>query len=207
MRTRSKLLLAGLAAALVMASALSTASANNLSVSRTNFRIHWASLTFTAAGNNISCPVLLSGTFHESTFAKVAGQLVGSVTEAQISGACTGGVATVLTETLPWHVQYEEFEGELPIIESITLDLIGAAFRVEPGGGVRCLAGTTSTNPGVGIANRDINTGRITSLEADPTAAIPLGGGFICEIAGSSHFSGNAEVDDLAGELILLALI
>src|SRR5215218_2848212 len=123
MRNRSKLLLTGLCASIVLASAVSTASANRLSVNETGFTITWSALTFNAAGNTVACPVSLGGAFHNRTIAKVPRALIGRVTAARINGACSGGTATILSETLPWHVQYSSFSGTLPRIATVVIRL------------------------------------------------------------------------------------
>jgi len=133
MHTRSKLALAGLAATLLMAFAVNSASANHLSVSSQNFRLVWTALTFFGEGtgsteNTIICPVTLEGSFHSSTLAKVIGALIGHVTRATVVGtSCTGGRATILQETLPWHVTYEGFSGTLPRITAVRLLLRNTA--------------------------------------------------------------------------------
>jgi hypothetical protein len=196
------------AAAVVLAAALSSsASANNLSLGRTSWRIHWSALTFTKAGNNIACPVLLAGTFHSSTLGKTEGGLIGSVTEAALTGACTGGLATVLTETLPWHLRYGAFIAEegLPFIEGVQLKLVGAAFRVADD--VSCLIGTTAEHPAVLIADRDVETARLTSVTADPNAGIPSSGLFICMLEGEARLSGTASIEDGLSELIPVFLM
>ena len=195
MRNRSKFVLMGLMAALMLAAAVSSASANQLGVNEDDILITWNPLRFTAGGQTISCPVILHGSFHSRTIDKSPGSLDGHITSAAVTDAsCTNGRATVLTADLPWHVQYDSFEAELPEIESITVRLIGARFAVDPTGSLpACLAGTDTTDPGIGIANLD-GEGRVTGMRADESRTIDLGGGFLCEIAGSSRFAGTGAV-------------
>jgi hypothetical protein len=145
-----KLTLTALAAALLLASAISTASARNLSVSNQNFRITWTSLEFRYLVT-IRCPVTLEGSFHYRTIIKRERALIGLITRAIVNqGACVNGTGSAFngTEryngivpptTLPWHVTYESFRGTLPRIESIRLLLTGARFGIEtPAGSGGC---------------------------------------------------------------------
>ncbi len=216
MRFYNKLLLAGLATALFAMSMAATASANNLRIlpqfpgaDERDIRITWSNLTFDAAGVDIECEVTLLGSFHSKTITKTPGALVGNVTSAEVNeGACVGGVADALEETLPWHVRFVGIGGTLPGISSVTIDLIGAAFFVDST--ADCLAGTTAAEPGRGIASVEARGG-ITGLQADPTRTIDLNGEFLCELVGNGSFSGNATVDspdaERAGDLILIYLI
>jgi hypothetical protein len=199
MTTRSKLLLAALTATMVMALTVS-ASARRLEVSSQQFLAMWTSLTFenTTGTSAVSCPVELEGTFHSKTLSKVSGQLIGHITRATIAnettGAeppCTGGTATVLTETLPWHIRYQSFAGTLPNIERITIQLIGASFRIRPNE-LTCLAATTATAPARGIITREVG-GNATSIRADELSTIPVSGSF-CGLGGNGRFKGTGEV-------------
>jgi hypothetical protein len=136
MRTRSKLILAGLTASLLMGLAVSSATAGRLSVSNTKFRVTWAALKFDGLEfeSPVICPVTFEGSFHSATIRKTRGALIGAVTRAIVNGAeppCEGGRATILQESLPWHVTYESFGGTLPRIREVTLLLRRYEFRVE----------------------------------------------------------------------------
>jgi hypothetical protein len=122
--------LIALTAALVVVIAASAASANRLTISERNFLIRWAPLTFAStAGSSIRCSLTLDGSFHSSTISKVTGSLIGYINAGTIAGTsgngkeaiCTGGTATLLRETFPWHVQYDGFSGTLPRITSTTV--------------------------------------------------------------------------------------
>ena len=210
MRNRSKLLLAGLSAALVLATAVGTASANRLSVSELEFRINWAALTFSAddLAQRITCGVTLLGRFHSRTITKTAGLLIGNVTSATI-GVCTGDTgATVLQATLPWHVTYRNFAGRLPAITGVGLNLINASFQVRTEDGSNCLARTTTTEPGVGIAN--VASGQVSTLTAEPNSQIDitdLPETFLCDLGGDSSFNGTGDVRTPAGGLVFISLI
>ncbi|HEX4806912.1 MAG TPA: hypothetical protein VFU94_13520 [Conexibacter sp.] len=192
MRKRSKLLLAGLAASLMLAAAVGSASANNLSMSNQNQRIVWSALNFIAGTSTVTCAVTLEGSFHERTTAKVIGRLLGYITRATV-GTCVRGSATVLNETLPWHIQYAGFTGRLPTITSVLLNMIGASFAVQPEGSLRCLARTEANHPSKGEAA--VEAGVITGLRALVEAEIPLTGeGGLCIFGGSGHFEGTGRV-------------
>ena len=131
---RSKLILAAMAATLVMAFATTTASARNLSLSHGSlWRVVWTPLTFRNGNTTLAqCNVTLEGSFHYTTIAKVAEQLIGYITKAIVDNpGCPSGRATVLTQNLPWHIRYRGFEGSLPSITGVRIGLVGARFRIR----------------------------------------------------------------------------
>lgn len=193
MRNRVGIALAALAATLALAVAVGSASANQLSYSETRFRIIWTSLTFSGSGGGfvITCPVTLEGSFHSATIAKVREANVASITRATVDNAgCSEGQATILGESLPWTVTYQSFTGTLPSIATVRHNLIGAAFQIEAGLGVICLARSSAEHPAAGEAARETG-GDITSLTPDGSLAIPVTG-TACPTAGI--FSGSGEV-------------
>jgi hypothetical protein len=192
MRNRSRTVLAAFTAAFAMALGVGVASANRLSYSNQGFRITWSQLTFSESGGGlpIRCPVTLEGSFHSRTLMKVRDALVSHITRAVI-GVCQEGNGTILTASLPWHITYQSFSGTLPAMTGIRHNLIGAAFQIEPGLGIVCLARTTATSPAAGDANREAG-GNITSLSPDPSLAIPVTGTPGCPPSGV--FSGSGEV-------------
>ncbi len=206
MRNRGTTVAAGLAAALTMALAVGTASANTLSYSDLGFRIVWTTLTFSESEGNfpIRCPVTLEGSFHEHTFAKVSEELAGSITSASV-GECQEGEATILEESLPWHVTYRSYSGELPNIETVSYNLIGAAFQVEIGLGIVCLAQSTSEFPAAGEAQREGGEGKIISLRPDSSLPIPVTG-TNCPIAGIFSGSGEVHVQGSSEQRVRLTL-
>jgi hypothetical protein len=177
MRTRSKLVLAGLAATLLMAFAVNSASANNISISNQFFRVVWSPLTFIGEGSTISvkCNVTLEGSFHSRTIVKTLGALVGYVTKG-MTGSCTENSATVLTATLPWHITYEGFSGRLPTIARIRLLLRHTAFITQIFGGLaECLYQDAGTNQSENAAGELILTnGSANELAADTTIRVPF---------------------------------
>lgn len=185
-----------LAAALVLATAVGNASAGKLSIESTNFRLVWPVLTLTSGGVVASCPVTLEGTLHSSTFAKIAGLLIGHVTRAISANAVcaappvtrfymlngTEVINTVTTmNTLPWHLRYQSFSGTLPNITSVNVDIVGASILGE-GGGSTCLFRSTAAAPWRG--RFEVNgERRITGYRSDESGRIPrFAGGIACPI-------------------------
>ena len=205
MHTRSKLLIAAVAATALLGIAVSSASANRLEIPNweKGFRLTWSALTLEASGIKIVCPVTLEGGFSAHTFVKRARTFIGTVTRAA-RGTCTEGLATILTETLPWDVEYSSYGGTLPNIESVTLLLIRASFRVS-NGPFTCLTMLEVNEPGRGISR--IVSGEISSLEADPIAPIGVNGGFFCEFGTKAHFAGTATAKTSEGANIRIRLI
>jgi hypothetical protein len=204
MRSRTKMLLAAVSAAALLSMAVAVANAARLEIPNweRGIRVVWSNLVFNGAGHVLTCHVTLEGTFHNHTYAKVERSLIGYITLASVA-ACTGGTATVLTETLPWHIQYESFATTLPDIEAINLRLIGVAFRIKPTNEPNeCLVGTTNAHParGIGIVTGEhLTSQEINSLRADERTTIPLGGAFACLFVGNGSFSGVGNVT-VAGE-------
>ncbi len=202
MRNRSKLLLAGLCTTFLLAAAVGTASANHLSINEQNHRMTWRELIFVfSVGTAVTCEVTLEGSFHSRTIAKVTNALIGHINRASIA-TCTGGSATVHRETLPWHEPYTSFTAVLPRIETVTIGLIGARFRIR-NSVETCEVGTTQTEPGLGVIRLGTQ-GEANSIEARGT--IRLGGGFLCEFATGS-FAGTGTVKSAGGATIFIKLI
>ncbi|HEX4806911.1 MAG TPA: hypothetical protein VFU94_13515 [Conexibacter sp.] len=189
-RVRTPLL--AVTSALLLAFAVGTASANNLSFSNRNQRIVWSALNFIAGSSTITCAMTLEGSFHESTTAKVIGRLLGYITRATV-GTCTRGSATVLNETLPWHIQYAGFTGRLPTITSVLLNIVGLSWGLQPEGSLKCLLRTEANHPFRSEAI--VEGGVIVGLRVLPEAEIPLTGeGGLCIFGGSGHFEGTGRV-------------
>jgi hypothetical protein len=158
MRTTVKLQLVALAAALLLVSAVSSASARSLSTSSQTLRTTWTNLEFTNAFGFgfIRCAVTLEGSFHSRTIGKVLNSLIGAITRADVR-ACTGGEA--IPQALPWHVQYGGFSGTLPNITGLTLILSRLRFHLvipncdaEYGIETDAIRGTVALGAG-GVAN------------------------------------------------------
>lgn len=189
MHKRSKLLFAAITAILVLAVAVGSASATRFGLSNRTYRATWSSLVLNPG--EVRCPVTLEGSFHSSTITKVIGALIGYTTRAIVnSPACTGGGATILIETLPWHNTYGGFIGPLPTISGILLNLINASFQVRLNlFGVTCLARSTAASPATGTVLIGAG-GVVTGLRANPESRIPLTGG--CAFLGNATFEGTA---------------
>jgi hypothetical protein len=206
MRNRTTSAAAVLAAALLLTLSV-TATAARLSYSAREFRITWSTLRFSAAegGVSITCPVTLEGNFLERTSAKVTGQVEARITASTV-GTCREGRATILAETQPWDVTYQSFTGTLPNITGVRYSLINAAFQVEPGLGIVCLARTSTRYPAAGDARRDA-AGRITSLTTDSTLQIPTTGNAECPEFGIFFGTGEVFVQGSSTTRVTLTLI
>jgi len=138
------------AATALMAALTGSASARSFSVSNESLRATWARVSFTDPifGFSVVCPVTLEGSLHGRTIAKGTYNLIGYITRAAVGlpASCTGGEATILQESLPWHVRYEGFTGTLPDITTIRVLVARASFRVHSSSvGATCLFTTRET--------------------------------------------------------------
>lgn len=188
MRKTAELLLVGLTAALILSLAISSASANKLSISNRNIRAVWTPMRFVGGGNTVSCNVTLEGSFHSATIAKARGALIGHISRGSLNN-CTGGSATILSATLPWHVQYESFAGTLPDINTVRILFIGASFQFQPAGSLTCLMRTSTTEPTGAIAF--LEQERVIAFTINPLLEIRLTGqGGLCAFSGGAHLEG-----------------
>lgn len=124
MRISVKLGMSALLAALVLAGAVSTATAGRISSSSQSLRVTWSSLEIGEEAP-ARCQVTLEGSLHSRSIAKVERALVGAVTRVSFT-SCTNGSASA--ESLPWHFSYESFTGTLPSITA--LRLLMTRFRI-----------------------------------------------------------------------------
>jgi hypothetical protein len=97
---------------------------------------------------------------------KVVGSLVGYITRATL-GLCAVGRATILRETLPWHVQYSTFSGLLPNITSVRT-LTDTRFRIMEPFGIACLFASTAERRATLTFGRGAG-GTLTSVERGGT--------------------------------------
>ena len=192
MRNYVKLATAALVAAAALATLVGSASANRLSATTKTIRAVWSSMEFVGP-ITIRCRMTSEGTFHENTFAKVSGSLVGYITAATVSHPCTGGSAwsyngaernealanAVLATSFPWHLSYEGFNGALPtpsavrVLLSLARLLIRASFFGIP---ILCAYRTGAAN---GNATGTVSLGaggRATSLQAGGRTRSETGG-------------------------------
>jgi hypothetical protein len=168
MRNRSKLLLAGLTAALLLGALVSAAPANRVALSSQTFRATWTGLRFIGA-TTPTCEVTIEGSFHSRTMSKVLEALIGYVTRARILEFCTGGLVKLLTEALPWHIRYNGFAGALPVITRLKIRIIGFEFLLNSS----CLFRSSATSPIKAEITRNTGTGAAESLTPE-ASAIPL---------------------------------
>lgn len=190
-----------LAAATVLA-VTSLAAANRLALtSGTTFRV-----VFTEGTRErfVICPMTLEGSFHSATFNKITGSLIGYITRASMEEArCTGGGATFLQETLPWHIRYRGFAGTLPFISAMATDVIGLGIRARFGEeSFSCLYLTTTTTPGVAIWGVN-GEGVINSFRWSEVENIPGTGGFECMLLRKSLIGVTPLVTRLASTAVL----
>jgi len=167
-----KLLLATVGATVLLGALISTASARNFSVSNQSISGMWSSVEFNLPSGAVRCHVTLEGSLHSRTFAKVLGSLMGYITKAILGPCVSPGTATILTETLPWHVSYSGFRGTLPNIDSIIVHVTGASFRVN-NGRENCLARSEAGRPAIGQFHRNTVSHEIT--EASISGRLPTG--------------------------------
>jgi hypothetical protein len=172
----TRAVLAAVGAALVLATAVGSASAGRLSISNKGIRIVSSGIEFIfeeGEALGIACPITLEGSFHSATIRKVPAALIGHITRATTSTrTCGGGTITTLQTSLPWHVRYRGFTGRLPRLSGMTLGFINAGFLIGSLA-YNCLYLSTEANPLVGELFIEPN-GLITSLGWDTNFAIPL---------------------------------
>ena len=148
-------MLLGLVAASVLLGVLAgPAAARNLSISNQQLRAQFREVNFRLSSVTARCQVTLEASYHSRTIAKVQGSLVGYITTARL-GPCSAGSATILTETLPWHIRYLAFSGILPNITALIANSVGGSFRIREPFGINCLARSTETEPMVLTAERE----------------------------------------------------
>jgi hypothetical protein len=205
MTHKARLTTAALAATLMMLVATAATSANRLSVSNRNIRTVWTALEFREPAGffgTVKCPVTLEGSFHYWTIAKREKALIGHISRASLNGAsCTGGHATVLTESLPWHGTYQGFTGTLPDINEFKLLLTGVKFKIESALAGNCLATATVEHPVLGKANvsKAFTPPLVTTFTLESAQQIPLVGAPTCNGANGVFSNGAAD-----GEVTLL---
>jgi hypothetical protein len=153
--------MAALSASLLLAIAVSTASARRLDTTEQQWRATWASLEFVGEVIiTIRCPVTMEGSFHSRTIPKIERLLIGAVTRINIKqNSCVNGIVAgfngeepyngrVPASTLPWHITYESFTGTLPSIGSVRILFSRFRFGVRdaPGGNCTGQYGTAADN-------------------------------------------------------------
>lgn len=196
-------ILVGACAAVALAAATSSATANRLALNETGFVMSWGGFTFSGGGSSIICSLTLRGGFHSRTITKTLNGLIGTITSARAGGCLGDGTVTVLTGTLPWHVTYGGFGGRLPSISTMNLNLIGVALQFSDG--ISCLISTSTAEP-LRLISR-ITFGQFEFVRFDEFAFIDLAGGFLCELAGDSSFSGIGTTSTSGFSILTLSLV
>lgn len=177
-----KMLLAVVGATVLLGALVGTATARQFQLSETRSTATFPRVEFRGGFQTTRCNVTLEGSFHSRTLSKVAESLIGYINRASVGG-CEAGTATILTETLPWHVRYTSFAGALPNITAISTKVVGTAFRIREPFGIECLSRSTVEAPTTGTYNREAG-GRITNAVIGGT--IPCGS-FTGTLSGTSN--------------------
>ncbi len=182
----------------VFAGLACTAAASRLVISEQGFRLAYRSFEVNQVGTIVRCPLTLEGSFSSESFPKTSGLRVASISRATLSeGACTNGTMRLLSETLPWAVQYASFTGTLPEIRSVALHLLGAAMRItERVFEISCLATSEAAKPVV-LTAEPIREFQIEGLAA--SGSIPTG----CSFEDSTSGSGTVTVAGGSGPVLV----
>ena len=196
MRTTAAVVLCTAMATALLAFGVGTATARNFSVSNQNIRATFHEIEFVAGSVTNTCDVTLEGSLHARTIPKVLNSLIGYVTRVEVSNCRV--VTTVLTETLPWHVRFRGFSGNLPNI-SLLIGRARATFRVAT-----CLAEAELES----VIVRNPATGELIS-GSKPSVNVPLTG-VLCPAPrlGTLRSNGSGRVSVLnSSTLITITLI
>ena len=192
----SKLLLATMGATVLLGALVSSASARALSYSSQNFRATWNRMNFSGGIGTVECEVLLQGSLHSRSNAKLVGTLIGYISEGTVI-RCSRGGATLLAASLPWHRRYRGFVGTLPNISSVSETVTGAEWTLrEPTFGVTC---TIRRESFVGILTLTLTGGAVH--RADISGTFPCSG-FTIAMSGATTVVSNG-----AGASITVTLI
>jgi hypothetical protein len=159
-----KLFLASVGAALLLGALVAGASGRSFEVSNQRLRATFRRVEFVLPFGATTCEIILEGSLHNRVIAKTLGSLIGYITTARL-GPCASGTATILALTLPWHIRYSGFQGNLPDINSIITHVIEVAFDVREPFGIHCLARSTTTEPVIANFHREIVTHEILTAE------------------------------------------
>jgi hypothetical protein len=159
---RRRLLLAIIGATVLLGGLTGSASARSLSFSSQTMRATFSTVSFEGPFGTTNCAVTLESSMHTRTIPKLSGWLLGYITRADL-GPCSTGTATILRETLPWHMRYESFAGTLPNITSIRAQVVGVSFRVREPNTITCLVRTMAERPSIATFTREAGTSELTT--------------------------------------------
>jgi hypothetical protein len=152
------------AAVFTLGALVGTATAGRLSLSSQTFRAVFVTVEYQGVLTTPRCPLTIEGSFHARTFVKRAASLVGFVTRAATS-TCASGSATVLSETLSWHVRYGSFTGSLPDIATVSTDVVGLSIDVrETTFGFHCLVRSTAEAPATLTFTREAGSALVRAV-------------------------------------------
>lgn len=197
----ARMLLAVTGATVLLGTLVSSAPAGRFRASESSFRASWTRMILTLGISSTECEVTLAGTLHSTTIAKVE-HLVGYITEARVRNPCPRGQATMLRETLPWHLEYVSFTGSLPTsIASISAHLIGWSYRFQEPLGGTCLMTSTAAQP----ASLTFNLGASGIVNSNT-----IGGTIRCRgsIEAEARMSGtSSRIEGLTGAVITVTPI
>jgi hypothetical protein len=194
-----KLLLTALGATVVLGALVSTASAGRLESSSLTLTANFSSVRFQMPEGTVDCVVSLSGSLHSRTITKTRGSLMGFINDARLGACVNPGTATILRETLPWHVRYESFSGTLPNITRLVTHVIGSSFRVRYESFLSCLGRSTAERPAIGTYERNTATGALTG--------VTIGGSIPTSCFFNGTFSSSSAVPAGTGGTIIVRLI
>jgi len=158
-------------------------------------RLRWTSFQFIVGERTVDCELILSGSINSRTLVKTAGTTMATLSEATFINLCTGGTAIFLRSSLPWRLLYASYNGTLPRITAVNFQIIGMEVLITPTMGVSCLARTTTTNPGLLIANVEREQPTFENTRLNETASIPLTG---MGCTGSVRFGGGGIITEFA---------
>jgi len=185
-----KLLLAAVGASALLGSLVATASARNFSIDNQSLRATFRDVEFHLPAGSVRCEVILEGSFHRRTMAKVSGSLIGYITRA-VLGPCGGGTASIQLETLPWHIRYSGFQGALPNIISLITHIIEVGIRIREVNGIACLFRSSAAQPVIAKHHRDVSNHFKVSLSGT------IGASFEC-------FNPTISLDSDSAQVVLL---
>jgi hypothetical protein len=181
---RRQTLIGGLLAAALLATIAFPAGAGRLSISTREWIATWREMRVTGGFGSTTCTLTLEGELHTKTIEKTRSSLLGYVIGASTRG-CGAFPATVLRETLPWHIQYESFTGTLPNITAAAMKIIGFSFRIRESFGIQCLFRSTEARPLLDTLRREAS-GTIRTTTLSGTFASEGCAGLELEFSGDS---------------------
>jgi hypothetical protein len=192
----NKLLLAVVGATVLLGTLVSSASARIFSLSSQTNRATWTRMDFGGGFGTWECEVVIRGSFHSRTAAKVVNSLVGYITEGRVNRCARGG-ATINNASFPWHRRYRSFAGLLPNITSSAETITGAEWTIrEPTFGITCTVRRETSST---IASYVITRGVVTRADVSGTSD--------CSGIGGTLSGGTTAVDNGTGTRITLTLI